>query len=56
MVPGLEERLLSGSEEEILHVADLVRHPSSITLTTTVHCQHRSKKVPRTHGLMIQRA
>ena len=38
MVPGLEERLLNGSEEEILHVADLVRHPSPITLTTAVHC------------------
>ena len=25
MVPTLEERLLSGSEEEILHVADMVR-------------------------------
>ncbi|KAF8240435.1 hypothetical protein L208DRAFT_1539586 [Tricholoma matsutake] len=29
MVPGLEEHLLSGSEEEILHVADLVQKGSS---------------------------
>jgi len=26
MIPSLEEHLLNGSEEEILHVADLVRH------------------------------
>ena len=25
MIPGLEERLLQGSEEEILHIADMVR-------------------------------
>jgi hypothetical protein len=26
MIPSLEERLLTGSEEDVLHVADLVRH------------------------------
>jgi hypothetical protein len=26
MIPGLEERLFNGSEEETLHIADLVRH------------------------------
>jgi hypothetical protein len=26
MIPGLEERLVNGSEEETLHIADLVRH------------------------------
>lgn len=40
MVPGLEEQLLSGSEEEILHVADLVHRPSSMKFPTTVHCQY----------------
>ena len=38
MVPALEERLLNGSGEEILHVADLVCHTSPITLMTAVHC------------------
>jgi hypothetical protein len=25
MIPGLQERLVNGSEEDLLHVADLVR-------------------------------
>jgi hypothetical protein len=36
MIPGLEERLMTGSEEEILHIADLV----STTLIRVLHyCQ-----------------
>jgi hypothetical protein len=41
MIPGLEERLLNGSEEEILHIADLVHfnvwvHIPSLILKYTI--------------------
>jgi hypothetical protein len=38
MVPGLEERLLEGSEEEILHIADMVCLLPSIKCSLTRKC------------------
>lgn len=47
MIPGLEERLLNGSEEEILHIADLVHfnvwvHIPSLILKYTIQIQKGS--------------
>jgi hypothetical protein len=33
-VPGLEERLMEGSDENIIHIADLVYYPLLLTLAS----------------------
>lgn len=58
MVPGLEERLMNGSEEEIFHIADLVH------CYVSTHCSYfppdtkvfRSKEDLPMPGLMTRRA
>jgi hypothetical protein len=39
MVPGLENRLMEGSNEDIVHVAELVAFRFS-TINTNFHCSH----------------
>jgi hypothetical protein len=36
MVPGLEERLMEGSEEDLIHVADMVRLHTVVRTTTNI--------------------
>lgn len=54
MVPGLEERLLNGSEEETLHIADLVR-PYSFSEHISDFQSSSYKKVLQMLGLMTRR-
>ena len=53
MVPGLEERLMNSSEEEVIHVADmvcqLVHHRTKSVLTISI----RFKRVLMGPALMI---
>lgn len=43
MIPSLEERLLNGSEEESLHIADLVRFILLRDLTALIYNLHTSR-------------
>jgi hypothetical protein len=54
MIPGLEERLLDGSEEGVVHIAELVcscTHFIPPLLTVS-----RSRKEPRVPGQTTRRA
>jgi hypothetical protein len=54
MISGLEERLVEGSNEGVVHIAELVSHyPTFQTLTFMLF---RSKKVRPVREQMTQRA
>jgi hypothetical protein len=56
MIPGLEERIVEGSEEDTLHVAELVRQLPSLYLSTpeTPTCNSCRRELPM-QDLMTQR-
>lgn len=57
MVPGLEERLLEGSDEGVVHVAELVRSYMVLAVHTANSVfLYRSRKAHPVRGRMTQRA
>lgn len=55
MVPGLEERLVSGSDEEVTHIGDLVCIALTVFLSVSFQIPCRFKKGPRPPDQTIQR-
>ena len=55
MVPGLEARLMESSEDEVIHIADLVHHAYACQNDTHFDL-NRSRKAPMVQGPTIRKA
>ena len=55
MVPGLEDRLMSSSEEEVIHIADLVCRLGLHQILLVLTIFFRFKRVLMGPALMTQR-
>jgi hypothetical protein len=56
MVPGLEERLLEGSDEGVVHVAELVSIYIEFGFSEGIFIVSRSRRVPQVRDRTTQRA
>ena len=56
MIPGLEEHLINGSEENVIHIAELVCFSLVIGYIGDNSDSSRSRKVPQVPDWMTSRA